>query len=482
MDLSWILILAILALSLGALASHHLRLWGLLVLSVFALYWLQPLSALRHYAFWLPTLTLLLSIGSWLVTRGGGPSLSGEDRTTLVVLFALVLLVASTRFLPSAVFVTVERPPPLASLLPILLASIILLLSLRVAARRSPFFAVLVAGVIVFCFFVLKADQVTVWASKILRNWNGQEVGLAVPSDLSWLGFSYITLRLLHTLLDRLAGKLHGASLREYISYVIFFPTLSAGPIARLEGFADQLRRGEKLRSVEAFKGGRRVLLGLVKKFILADSLGLIAINATSAYQVREASWMWILLYAYALQIYLDFSGYTDIALGIGQLAGVELPENFNRPYLQPNIRMFWNSWHITLAHWFRTHYFNPLTRRLRRLTLRIPEGLMVFFMHLSTMALIGLWHGVRWNFFLWGVWHGIGLFIHNRWSAVLRSYPSLQRNPWLSSKVGRVLGVGLTFQFVVLGWVLFAFTDLEAIGHTLRILLGMSSTRLAGG
>jgi D-alanyl-lipoteichoic acid acyltransferase DltB (MBOAT superfamily) len=263
---------------------------------------------------------------------------------------------------------------------------------------------------------------------------------------------------------------------------VIFFPALTAGPIARIEGFVEHLRAKDTLRPSEALQGGQRILLGLIKKFVLADSLGLIALDATNIYHVQNPSWIWLLLYAYALQLYLDFSAYTDIAVGIGRLAGVCLPENFHRPYLQPNIRMFWNSWHITLAQWFRTYFFNPLTRRARHKAARIPESVLIFSMHLSTMALIGLWHGVKWNFLLWGIWHGLGLFIHNRWSAFLRRFPRIRGSRLLMGPASYALGVVLTFHFVVLGWVLFAFADLDTIGYTFQALFGWSRSPMTGG
>ena len=123
-------------------------------------------------------------------------------------------------------------------------------------------------------------------------------------------------------------------------------------------------------------------------------------------------------MYAYAFRIFLDFSGYTDIAIALGRLLGVRLPENFAAPYLKPNIALFWNSWHMSLTQWFRAYVFNPLARRLRSATAQIPDWLACLVTQLVTMLLIGLWHGITWSFALWGLWHGIGLFVHNRWSA----------------------------------------------------------------
>lgn len=482
MSLPQILLFTLLALSLGALADARLRLWGLLILSVAALFWLQPLTPLRHYTFWLPTLTLMVSVASWVVTQGDRSPLSREDWLTFGVLLAIILLLGSTRFLPGETFVTAERPPGLASILRNLAASLTMLLFLYVGVQRSSFFVVLMGALVVICFLALKIEPITVWTSEILRGWNGQDPDLASVRDLRWMGFSYIALRLLHTILDRLAGRLPAVSLREYIVYVIFYPALAAGPIARIEGFIEQLRKQKTIQPSEACQGSQRIFLGLIKKFVLADSLGLIALDAANVFQVQNPSWMWVLLYAYALQLYLDFSAYTDIAVGIGRLAGVGLPENFRRPYLQPNIRMFWNNWHITLALWFRTYFFNPVTRRARRLTVHLPESVLILSMHLSTMALIGLWHGVKWNFLLWGIWHGLGLFAHNRWSAFIHRFPRIRESRLITGPASYALGVFLTFHFVVLGWVLFAFSDLDTIGHTYRALFRWSSSPMTGG
>ena len=131
---------------------------------------------------------------------------------------------------------------------------------------------------------------------------------------------------------------------------------------------------------------------------------------------VKGAGWMWLFLYAYSFRIYFDFSGYTDIAIGMGRLLGVRLPENFAAPYLKSNIALFWNSWHMTLTQWFRSYVFNPLTRGLRSASTPPPMWLIILVTQASTMVLIGLWHGITWSFAAWGMWHALGLFIHNRW------------------------------------------------------------------
>jgi D-alanyl-lipoteichoic acid acyltransferase DltB (MBOAT superfamily) len=183
----------------------------------------------------------------------------------------------------------------------------------------------------------------------------------------------------------------------------------------------------------------------------------LIALNDALATQVHSTGWMWIHVYAYTIQIYFDFSGYTDIAIGISRLVGIKLPENFLSPYTKPNLTQFWNNWHMTLTQWFRSYFFNPFNRWIRGYK-SIPAWTMILIGQLATMLLIGLWHGITWNFILWGTWHGLGLFLQNRWSdfAKMRIKPV---NPRIQQAL-QVSGVLFTFHFVALGWVFFALSE----------------------
>jgi D-alanyl-lipoteichoic acid acyltransferase DltB (MBOAT superfamily) len=180
---------------------------------------------------------------------------------------------------------------------------------------------------------------------------------------------------------------------------------------------------------------------------------------------------MWIHLYAYTFQIYFDFSGYTDIAIGIARLVGIKLPENFLSPYTKPNLTQFWNNWHMTLTQWFRSYFFNPFNRWIRGYK-SIPAWVMILIGQLATMLLIGLWHGITWNFILWGTWHGLGLFAQNRWSdfAKTRINPTDPR----IQKTLQIGGVVLTFHFVALGWVFFALSEPSLSGTVFMKLFGL--------
>jgi D-alanyl-lipoteichoic acid acyltransferase DltB (MBOAT superfamily) len=210
---------------------------------------------------------------------------------------------------------------------------------------------------------------------------------------------------------------------------------------------------------------------GIFKKFAVADTLALIALNGVNAGQVNGTGWMWVLLYAYAFRIYFDFSGYTDIAIGLAQLLGVKLPENFDRPYLKQNLTTFWNSWHITLSQWFRAYYFNPVTRALR--SRNWTPIAIIAFTQFTTMLLIGLWHGVTWNFVAWGVWHGVGLFIHNRWADFTKPRATMLDNRPTLKRVAAWGGVLLTFHYVALGWIWFALPDIGLAANVMKTLFG---------
>jgi alginate O-acetyltransferase complex protein AlgI len=181
-------------------------------------------------------------------------------------------------------------------------------------------------------------------------------------------------------------------------------------------------------------------------------------VNTILAQQTNSMGALWLLLYSYNFQLFFDFSGYSDIAIGIGILLGINLPENFDRPYLKQNIAAFWQSWHITLSNWVRFYVFSPLSRVM--LKRKMNAMLTVLVAQLATMVIIGLWHGVSRNFLVWGLWHGLGLFIHKVWSDRTRKqYLALNQHPRLK-QAWTLAGIVLTFHFVVLGWVWFALPD----------------------
>ena len=221
-------------------------------------------------------------------------------------------------------------------------------------------------------------------------------------------------------------------------------------------------------------QGGWRIAVGLFKKFVIADSLALgLSLTAVSAQQATSTAGLWLLLYGYAFRLYFDFSGYSDIAIGLGILFGIKLPENFRAPYLKSNLTSFWQSWHITLSDWARFYIFTPLSRSLLRRKPRPSPQLILLTAHLSTMLVIGLWHGITANFVIWGLWHGVGLFVHKQWSdRTRRWYRSLADKPG-QKRAWSLAGWFITFHYVVLGWVWFALPTVPLAWQTFAKLMG---------
>ncbi len=472
-------VLLLIGLSLGVALlcryerTRHLRNPLLLIVSVVVIFWLQPALPIRGLDFWLPCATLALTILGWALTSSPGENDRRATIVTMLIVAGSVLLLSLTRFLAMNGTITASRPPQTLTVLLVLLSGSGALLVLSLAGRRFRSSLGLAIFLLLLLFLVLKLPVLTLTLSTWLRGLTGQSRELASALDIRWLGFSYIAFRLIHTLRDRQAGRLPQMSLQEYLVYILFFPAISAGPIDRSERFIKDLRTNYSTSAQDFGSGITRLVIGLFMKFVLADTLALFSLNGTNGAQVDSAGWLWLLLVAYSLQIYFDFSGYTSIAIGMGRLMGIRLPENFRAPYLKPNLTRFWDSWHITLTQWFRAYFFFPLTRFFRTQAKWLPAWLVMLLTQLATMVLIGLWHGVTVNFALWGLWHGVGLFIQNRWSSWTQPVATrLQKMPILNG-VKTALSVALTFTYVTLGWVWFTIPDPELAMRVLGRVLG---------
>ncbi len=221
--------------------------------------------------------------------------------------------------------------------------------------RRLPQRAVL-TGSIVFIVGSVRAAEVAarhLGRRRLVARLTGQDVTLAAPTDIVWLGFSYAAFRLIHTLRDRQTGILPELGLRDYATYVLFAPAIVAGPIDRAERFLTDLRRVRDMRRLRHHPLGTRSVAHRRRavqevRHCRHPGSGL-SLTPLLAEQTQGTAALWALLYGYGLRLYFDFGGYTDIAIGLGMLFGIRLPENFNRPYLRTNITTFWQSWHMTL-------------------------------------------------------------------------------------------------------------------------------------
>ncbi len=453
------------AVTLAAWLFRRQRLDLLLLISVLALYLLQP-AGLDVI---LPTATILLIIGVWwLVT----PTMTRQDRLTLLMIGAVALVVPILRTFPQTDLPYLLRFAAFVATLTISAGAVgALVPETDDTARRR--LALGFIGLIIVLLAMLKIPALAAAVAQSLGHATGQNV----PIDWQWFGFSYTAFRLMHVLLDYRNKRLKAVSLRDFALYVAFYPALPAGPIDRVEHFVKEIQESKTLTTERLIDGGMRIGLGLFKKFVVADTLARMALSPLLVNQMSAATSplsVWLMLYAFTFQIYFDFSGYTDIALGIGRLAGITLPENFNAPYTRRNITAFWNNWHITLSVWFRNYFFTPFSRFLMQTPLKTRRLTIIFIAQVCTMVLIGLWHGVNINFILWGVWHGVGLWFHKWLTDHTRSWDEyVQARPRLAKTV-EVLSIVTTFHFVAIGWLFFALPDLRLIIKALAGLVGL--------
>ncbi len=225
------------------------------------------------------------------------------------------------------------------------------------------------------------------------------------------VGISFYTFQSLSYVIDVYRGRIQPTkNYLLYLLFVSFFPQLVAGPIVRASTLLPQLKKEPVINSEQGSEGLYLIVRGLIKKVAIADLLALNLVDRMFDFPERFSSLELIIgMYAYTLQIYCDFSGYTDIARGSAKLLGIELPENFNLPYLSTNIREFWRRWHITLSTWLRDYLYISLGGN-RKGRIRTYLNLMI------TMLLGGLWHGASWTFVIWGGIHGILLAITRYW------------------------------------------------------------------
>ena len=283
--------------------------------------------------------------------------------------------------------------------------------------------------------------------------------GVEVTTLASFFGISYLTFSGMSYLLDvHREARPSEPNLLSLSTYLLMFPKLIQGPILLYKDF--QVDAGEtKFNAQEAARGVRRFILGLGKKVLVADVLIVAANQVFTARPDRlGASAAWLGLAAYALVIYFDFSGYTDMALGIGALFGLRLPENFNFPYISRSISDFWRRWHITLNNWFRTYIFMPLEYRRRRVKFfRVQTHILIVFL------LTGFWHGASWNFILWGLYFGVILAVEaSGWGRTLKRAPVFLQH-------------GYSLFLILIGWVFFRVPALQDWGPFLGALLGLN-------
>jgi D-alanyl-lipoteichoic acid acyltransferase DltB (MBOAT superfamily) len=447
--------------------------WALMIASVIVIYWLQPAIAIRWLDYTLPTVILILTILCWYFTLPKDSQVSRSDVIALVITLAVILALTITRYV-DVPFELTTRPPPMPSVIVPIAIALVGAFALRRFLPQNAVLNIALIGLILL-FVVIKTPTLAQELARFGRLNAGQDATLALASELQWLGFSYVAFRLIHTIRDRQSGILPTLMLREYITFVVFFPAYTAGPIDRAEHFIESYRPIAALNTRDAERVGRglgRIAMGLFKKFVIADSLAVFSLSPILVEQASSPAGLWLMVYAYAFRIYFDFSGYTDIAIGIALLFGIPLPENFDRPYLKNNITRFWQSWHKTLSDWVRFYVYSPLTRALLRRKRRPSNYVIIIMGTAATMIIIGLWHEITLPFFIWGLWQTAGLFTHKVWSDKTRTwYRGLTPR---RRRIWHIVGVFITFNFVALGWVWFALPNVSLALQTFAGMFGL--------
>ena len=284
------------------------------------------------------------------------------------------------------------------------------------------------------------------------------------------VGISFYTFQAMAYVIDVYRGNLKPArSYLRYLLFVAFFPHLVAGPIMRASLLLPQFDKAPVLRAGDGADGLFRIMVGLFKKVLIADFLAANLVDRVFDYPDHFSSLEVLVgVYAYALQIYCDFSGYSDIAIGSAKLLGFKLMKNFDAPYKAHSLQDFWHRWHISLSTWLRDYLYVPLGGS-RGSAAKTYRNLLV------TMLLGGLWHGASWTFVIWGAMHGGALAATRAW----QRWRDARWPEWRPSQIGRAVAVVLTFHFVCLAWVFFRAEDLPGAWAVLA-QIGEGSTWVA--
>ena len=295
----------------------------------------------------------------------------------------------------------------------------------------------------------------------IFKYWNfltGLVFASASHNPVAWtgaflpLGISFFTFEFIHYAVDRYRGVTPAGSFRDYMAFILFFPTMVAGPIKRYQDFRPKLLNPSLAWDADWQLGITRILVGLAKKFAIADLLTAFTNHLNIADIAQAQRWVlpiWLL--AYGMKIYFDFSAYSDIAIGSARLFGIKVPENFDWPYIRTNISDFWQHWHMSLYKWLVDYVFIPLggsrTKQPR-----------VYLNVLITMFISGLWHGAGLNFVVWGLWHGMLLAGHRLWNRRRGKKASSLESEVSTLKPGVAPFASWAFTFIMvnLGWAFF--------------------------
>lgn len=313
-------------------------------------------------------------------------------------------------------------------------------------------------------FFVDQFSIILGWFGARPVEW----IRIALP-----VGISFITFQKLSYVLEVYKKRhLPFSRLQDYALYIFMFPQLLSGPIVRVGQISGQITNREDQENTDnRLLGFYRFVIGLAKKVLIADVIGATVSDIFALNSLQLSSGMaWIGAIGYTFQIYFDFSGYTDMAIGLARMMGFKLPENFNFPYVSTSITDFWKRWHMTLSSWFRDYVFLPIayatSRKMKkdRYVGMRTDVILYIWAAAITFVLCGFWHGAAWTFILWGAYQGAFLILDRLF--FLKA----------SRKIGRVASIIITFFVIVIGWVIFRSQDLDFAHFYLRRMFSFQS------
>ncbi len=319
------------------------------------------------------------------------------------------------------------------------------------------------AGIVVnigLLMYFKYANFIVLNTNEILSIFKTSQINL--PNVILPIGISFFTFQAASYLIDVYRGATKAQyNVFKLALFISFFPQLIAGPIVRYQDIADQLDK--RSSTIDKFSSGiRRFILGLARKVLIANPMAFIADQAfNTSHSDLTISMAWVGIIAYSFQIYYDFAGYSDMAIGLARMFGFELLENFNSPYIAKNIKEFWRRWHISLSTWFRDYLYIPLGGNRLNKTRTYLNLLIVFF-------LTGLWHGAAWNFVIWGFIHGFFLIIERAgFDKILSKTPKFFQHTY-------------TLSIVLIAWVFFrANNSTEAINY-IKTMIGLGNPYFA--
>jgi alginate O-acetyltransferase complex protein AlgI len=338
--------------------------------------------------------------------------------------------------------------------------------------RKKIFLIIGLAGSLGLLGFFKYADfailQFNILGQELNLNPDIPLLNLALP-----IGISFYTFQSISYIIDIYRGSLvPSKTLREYTFFVAFFPTLVSGPILRARQFLPQLREkiehsstGGRLRQFVIQHSNLKlgltlIALGFLKKMFFADNIGLFVDKIFSNPIGMESFSIMLGAIAFGVQVYCDFSGYSDIAIGAAAIFGLKIPLNFNKPFFATSFSDFWSRWHISLSKWVRDYLYFPLVFKNRKSSVVIYSSL------LFSMLLLGLWHGASWNFIIFGGIHGIFIATH---TVIKRKYPQISQHKFFKKNTGKIFSIIITQYLVFLAFLSFRITDIDHMWYSMQ-------------